>query len=91
MVSEANWDEIGGTIVKQVVLYTKKHCPLCLEAKMNLMLIGELVPLKIEERDIEEKDEWMEKYGVMIPVVEYNGEIIQNGRVDYPTLLAALK
>ena len=91
MVGGSNWDKIGGTTVKHIVLYTKKDCPLCLEAKMNLMLVGEIVPLKIEERDIEEKDEWMEKYGMMIPVVEYDGEMIQYGRVDYPTLLGRLK
>jgi hypothetical protein len=55
------------------------------------MLVSQEVPLRIEERDIEEKDEWMETYGIMIPVVEYNGEVIQCGRVDYPTLLERLQ
>lgn len=77
--------------MKHIVFYTKKQCPLCLEAKRNLMLVSQEVPLRIEERDIEEKDEWMETFGMMIPVVEYNGEVIQCGRVDYPTLLERLQ
>ncbi|KIL46505.1 glutaredoxin [Jeotgalibacillus alimentarius] len=41
---------------------------------------------EIEERDIDTSDEWTEKYGLMIPVVEVGGEIIQAGNIDFVTI-----
>ena len=36
--------------------------------------------------NINESDELTEKYGLMIPVIEVDGEIVQYGEVDYPTI-----
>jgi len=41
---------------------------------------------QIIERDIETSDEWTEKYGLMIPVVEIGGEVIQYGMINTFTI-----
>ncbi len=58
---------------------------------MMLKLVQEDVPFQIVEHNIEEDDQLHEKFMLMIPVVEYHGEIIQYGNLDYVTLLEALE
>ncbi len=74
-----------------VHFYTRPGCHLCDDARMMLKLVQEDVPFQIEEHNIEEEDQLHEKYMLMIPVVEYQGEIIQYGNVDYVTLMEALE
>lgn len=67
----------------EITFYTRDQCPLCQDAKLVLLELKKEYPaLTIDERNIEEKDEWTEKYGLMIPVVEINGELIQYGIID---------
>lgn len=66
--------------------YTRKNCSLCEEGKLMLELAQEDHGFEIEERDIDTSDEWTEKYGLMIPVVEVDGEIIQAGNIDFVTI-----
>jgi len=73
----------------KVHLYSRSNCPLCEEARLMLELVKEDINLDIEEINIEEDDELHEKYLIRIPVIESGGEIIQEGRIDYPTLLEA--
>jgi len=54
-----------------------------------LQLVNEDVELEIEEINIEEDDHIHEKYLLRIPVIVSNGEVVQEGRIDYPTLLEA--
>ena len=49
------------------------------------------VQFTIEHYNIEDDDQLHEKYMLMIPVVERNGEVIQYGQLDYVTLYEALK
>lgn len=72
-----------------VQLYSRPNCPLCEEAKLMLQLVMEDVPLIIEEINIEDHDEIHEKYLLRIPVIESQGWVIQEGRIDYPTLFEA--
>ncbi len=65
----------------QLVLYTKQNCHLCEDAKAALELLQEGISFELIELDITEKDEWMEKYGLYIPVVEWQGEVIQYGQI----------
>lgn len=74
-----------------VIFYTRPVCPLCEEAKLMLQLVQEDIPFNLIERNIEEKDEWTEKYGLMIPVVEVDGEIVQYGQVDFYTISKRLQ
>ncbi|WP_017379165.1 glutaredoxin family protein [Paenisporosarcina sp. TG-14] len=73
----------------EIRFYSRPNCLLCIEAWMMLQLVKEDVYLDIEEINIEENDEIHEKYVLRIPVIEYKGEVIQEGRIDYPTLLEA--
>lgn len=73
----------------KIRFYSRPNCSLCIEAWMMLQLVKEDVYLDIEEINIEENDEIHEKYVLRIPVIEYKGDVIQEGRIDYPTLLEA--
>ena len=66
--------------------YTRKNCGLCDEGKLMLNLAQEDYGFEIVERDIDTSDEWTEKYGLMIPVVEVDGEMIQAGNIDFVTI-----
>ena len=72
-----------------VQFYTRPNCPLCEDARLMLELVKEDVALHIEEINIEDNDAIHEKYLLRIPVIERNGVVIQEGRIDYPTLLEA--
>jgi glutaredoxin len=73
-----------------VQFYTRPGCHLCEEARLMLKLVQEDIAFEIHEVNIEEDEELHEKYMLMIPVVEFEGEIIQYGQVDYATLLETL-
>ncbi|MDG5471679.1 glutaredoxin family protein [Jeotgalibacillus sp. ET6] len=74
-----------------VEFYTRPDCPLCEEAKIMLKLVQEDQFFIIEEKNINERDEWTEEYGLMIPVIKTDGKVIQFGQVDYPTLSKRLQ
>lgn len=73
-----------------VQFYSRPNCELCIEGLQILKLVQEDIPFQIEQINIEENDALHEKFMVMIPVVELNGDVIQFGRLDYPTLTVAL-
>lgn len=67
------------TVVK---LYTRERCHLCEKAKAIILKLKKKWDFHYVEIDISESDEWTEKYGLMIPVVEINGEESQYGQID---------
>lgn len=69
-----------------VKLYTRKRCPLCEKAKKILLELKETMAFQLEEIDIEKSDDLIEKYGLMIPVVEVNGKEVQYGQIDKKSL-----
>ncbi len=74
----------------QIQFYTRPNCSLCEEARLMIQLVSEDIELDIEEINIENNDRIHEKYVIRIPVIEREGIVIQEGRIDYPTLLEAL-
>jgi thiol-disulfide isomerase/thioredoxin len=62
--------------------YTKENCPLCDHALIILEELQEELDFIIEERNIYTNDEWLERYGLMIPVVQVNGEDLQYGKIN---------
>lgn len=74
----------------QIRYYARKNCALCDEGLHTLKLVQEDVQFHLEIIDIEKNEELHEKFMLMIPVVEINGEIVQYGQIDYPTILDAL-
>ncbi|MFS0644531.1 glutaredoxin family protein [Siminovitchia sp. 179-K 8D1 HS] len=70
----------------EVYYYTRKKCPLCEDGLLILQKLQREYPFKLIEKDIEKSDELTEKFGLMIPVVEIQGEIIQYGIIDPVTI-----
>ena len=73
-----------------IKFYSKPQCGLCEEGYAILKLVQEDVDFSVETINIEEDDVAHEKYMLMIPVVELDGQVVQYGRLDYVTLLEAL-
>lgn len=73
-----------------IKFYSKPDCGLCIEGLHTLKIVQEDIDFKIEHYNIEEDDEAHEKYMLMIPVVEHNGDVVQYGQLDYATLYEAL-
>lgn len=67
------------TIVK---LYTRNGCHLCEHARAILLNLKQKWNFHYVEADIDLSDELTERYGLMIPVVEINGEEVQFGQID---------
>ena len=63
-------------------LYTRLRCPLCDKAKVILVELQAQFEFSLIEVDIETSDDLTEQYGLMIPVVELDGEMLQFGQVD---------
>lgn len=76
--------------MQKVIFYSRPNCLLCEEGFLMLKLVQEEIPFKIEILNIEDDDALHEKYVLMIPVVEKDGNIIQYGQLDYVTLYEAL-
>ncbi|MDM7857460.1 glutaredoxin family protein [Thiopseudomonas acetoxidans] len=51
------------------ILFSTLGCHLCDEAEAILAPLLSVLPLQIEWVDIIEKEEWVERYGIHIPVV----------------------
>lgn len=73
-----------------VKYYSRANCELCVDGLRTLKLVQEDIAFDIEIVDIEEDDDVHEKYMLMIPVVEKDGEVLQYGKLDYATLTEAL-
>lgn len=61
----------------KVVVYSKENCCLCDEAKAILRELQ----VEWEEVDIYKNEQWLERYQLMIPVIEIDGEIVAYGRI----------
>ncbi|WP_262177354.1 glutaredoxin family protein [Saccharococcus sp. Marseille-Q5394] len=70
-----------------IQFYTKKGCHLCDEAKSMMKLVQEDYPLTWSTIDIESDDESHEKYMLMIPVIEKDGEVLLYGSIGYVDLI----
>lgn len=70
-----------------VVLYTRRGCHLCDDAKALLIKHG-LTP---EEVDIDQVPEWRDRYNTCVPVVVIDGRERFRGRVDEVLLRRLLR
>ena len=69
--------------------YSRRGCHLC------EVMLEELLPLirgrvEIEYRDIDSQPEWLEKYDIRIPVIEYNARLVSEYPLDYGAISAVL-
>ena len=80
-----------GTMAKPTLtLFTRNGCHLCEKAKEVITSLREEFDFDYQECDIALKDEWTEKYGLMIPVVSVDEKEVQFGQVDKTTLFKTL-
>ncbi|MGV2939881.1 glutaredoxin family protein [Mesobacillus sp. LC4] len=67
---------------KTVKLYSRSRCHLCGSAREILEDLQAKWNITIEEINIDLDDELVEKYGIMIPVIELDGEELQYGIIN---------
>lgn len=75
----------------KVTFYSRPNCSLCKDGLMVLKMVQEDLGFDIKIINIEEDEQIHEKYMLMIPVVEKDGEIVQYGNLDYVTLFELLQ
>lgn len=69
-----------------IVMYTKKHCPLCDEVRSLIDLFSIDYTIQLRELDIEEDESLMKKYMFEVPVLEVNGVEMDYRSIDYVSL-----
>lgn len=74
-----------------VQYYTKENCSLCDKGLLVLEKISKDIPLKIEMIDIYKDDELLEKFQIMIPVVEIDGVEVDFGILTEAKIRSFLK
>jgi glutaredoxin len=60
--------------VRSVVLYSRRGCHLCDEARNVILAVRERWAFSFDEIDIETDDALLREYGIRIPVVTVDGE-----------------
>ena len=60
--------------MRSVVLYTRRGCHLCDEARRAILSVRAREPFVYDEVDIDTDDDLMRDYGIRIPVVTVDGE-----------------
>ena len=68
-------------------VYSRRGCHLC------DVLVEALLPLvrgrlDVEVRDVDTRDDWRERYGARVPVVEFEGEVVCQYRLDQASIEA---
>lgn len=66
--------------------YTKVDCLLCKEALALLETLKHLYSFEINICDIHDHDEWLEKYFLLIPVIDINGTILIGDDIEFSRL-----
>lgn len=71
--------------------YTKDVCSICEDAEALLSIFRHEYPYELEIRDIYSKDEWLEEYQLLIPVIEVNGRQLNCEEINYDSIEQLLK
>ena len=71
---------------RHAILYSRKSCQLCEEAKETLEMYG----FSIDEVDIDEQPKLFEKYDTCVPVVEIDGKVRFRGTINEVLLVRLL-
>ena len=74
----------------QIYVYSRQGCHLC------ELLIEELAPLirgrlDLEVRDVDTRPDWKLKYGISVPLVEYDGRPVCQYHLDTGAIRAILE
>ena len=74
-----------------IILYSKKGCHLCEIAREKLLEIKKEISFALNEVDIEKNEEIFEKYKYLIPVIEMDGKMVFNYKVNEEELKKLLR
>lgn len=75
---------------RQLVLYTRAHCPLCRDMLAAAQPVAERYGFGIESIDIDRDPALVRRYGLAIPVLELDGRELARHRVEPRALERAL-
>ena len=73
-----------------VKFFSRSQCELCVEGLRTLKLVQEELGFTIDMIDIETDEEVHEKYMLMIPVIEKDGEVLLFGSIGYADIVELL-
>jgi hypothetical protein len=79
-----------GTNVPEAILYVTSNCHLCGVARSLLTAVQRTIPFNIRTVNIDSDDELLKRFALEVPVVEIEGEIVAQGRVDVDRIRAAV-
>lgn len=73
----------------RIAVYSRRGCHLC------ELLVEQLLPLargraEVVVRDVDSREEWLERYGLRIPVVEMDGAELCEHELDAAAVRRAL-
>ncbi|MGG2063588.1 glutaredoxin family protein [Bacillus sp. S14(2024)] len=74
----------------EVILYTKEECGLCEKAKKLLQELKTEYVFDLKEINIYEDEQLLEKYHLMIPVVEIEGEEVEYGIIHKDVIINSI-
>lgn len=74
----------------EVILYTKEECGLCQKAKKLLQELKREYVFDLKEINIYEDEKLLEKYHLMIPVVEIEGEEVEYGIIHKDVIINSI-
>ncbi|MFC3420253.1 glutaredoxin family protein [Salinicoccus hispanicus] len=78
----------------EMTYYTRKQCPLCDEGKEQINLaLSELRynDVKMSAVDIDKDDALQEEYMIRVPVLVHEGNVVQEGIIDFAYVYDYLK
>jgi glutaredoxin len=73
-------------MTRKLIFYTKDHCSLCDLAEDLIELLKIDFDFEVEKVDIYQDDQLLEKYQLLIPVVEVDGKQVDVSGMDYNNL-----
>ncbi|SFA89531.1 Glutaredoxin-like domain [Lentibacillus halodurans] len=77
--------------MRNIIFYTKENCSLCDQVLSMLELLCHDYPFEIDKLDIYSNDEWLERYQLLIPVVQINDTTLTYEEISYEALERALR
>lgn len=69
-----------------ITFYGRSNCRLCEEGMNMMQLVQQDVHFEYQTVDIEQDEDLHERFMMMIPVLEKDGQIVQYGVLDYETI-----
>lgn len=75
----------------EVTFFTHEKCLLCDEAEAILETVQLLHPFHLKKVDIYEDDELLERYQLMIPVIQINDICLTSNDISFEAIEAAIK